>query len=113
MKLSYILNQFYKIMLSIHKRINDELFLNLINRFELQSLLMLWRMEATRKAESEIIASISIISHPELHRDRMDTGSSGSWYITKERGGGGEKKDEDRPGGKEELHSGDFLGQTN
>lgn len=79
MKLSYILNQFYKIVLLIDKGINDELFLNFIDRFELQSLLKLWRMEVTRKAESEIIGCISMISHPELHRDRMDTGSSDTW----------------------------------
>lgn len=41
MKLSYILNQFYKIVLLIDKGINDELFLNFIDRFELQSLLKL------------------------------------------------------------------------
>lgn len=69
-------------------------------------------METTRKAESDIIGSISIISHPELWRHRMDTGSSATAYIMKERGEG-KRKDEDRAGGEEELHSGDYLEQTN
>lgn len=99
-------------MLSINKGINDELFSNFINRFEFQSLLKLWRMKTTRKAESDIIGSISIISHPEFCRDRMDTGSSATSYIMNEREREREEERWRQSWGKEELYSRDYLAVT-
>lgn len=55
-------------MLSIDKVVQDELFLNFVNRFELHSLLKLWKMKTTREAESDIIENVPITSHTELCR---------------------------------------------
>lgn len=98
-------------MLSIDKVVQDELFLNFVNRFELHSLLKLWKMKTTREAESDIIENVPITSHTELCRDRMDTESSTTSYTRMEREEG-RGKEEGALKGKEELHPDEYLGQT-